>query len=261
MRPFFALALLLGGVGGAWAYQGSATPSGRQISWQEDRISYALNREGSEDVPFKQVEQAVQASFNAWAEPACSPLSFNYRGVSDSRFVGYNLEGKNENLVLWQDDDWSYEDGIIGVTTVTFCTQRAGLCTYEGRILDADIEMNGAEFTFSTNRERHFFDIANALTHEVGHFLGLDHSRSAKATMYPSAPPGETSKRLLSQDDINGLCAIYGDGSAGRAGGDDDGGCRSAAVGAQSPRSLWGWALLIAGMGWVRRRRGAAARA
>ena len=47
------------------------------------------------------------------------------------------------------------------------------------------------------------------MTHEVGHYLGLDHSQIQEATMYRSARLGETKKRSLEQDDIDGVCSIY----------------------------------------------------
>ncbi len=66
-------------------------------------------------------------------------------------------------------------------------------------------------------------DVQNTATHEAGHFLGLAHpcelnvdpmctahpEIDRSVTMYPSASPGETSKRTLEADDINGICAIY----------------------------------------------------
>jgi hypothetical protein len=52
-------------------------------------------------------------------------------------------------------------------------------------------------------------DVQNTVTHETGHSLGLDQSPDPNATMYASAPFGETSKRALGSDDIQGICAIY----------------------------------------------------
>jgi len=61
-----------------------------------------------------------------------------------------------------------------------------------------------------------FVDVGNTVTHEVGHIVGLDHvctypdtSCDAAATMAPSAPAGELSKRTLAPDDVAGICAIY----------------------------------------------------
>lgn len=81
-------------------------------------------------------------------------------------------------------------------------------------------------------------DVQNTVTHEAGHALGLAHncylagsnsygaplctaanqSLYEPATMYPSAPPHEVSKRALSQDDIDGVCAAYPISSGGGGG-------------------------------------------
>lgn len=80
-----------------------------------------------------------------------------------------------------------------------------------------------------------YIDLQNTLTHEAGHFLGLAHPcevsqgnctpEMAITTMYPATTPGDLEKRSLSQDDIDGVCAIYpssgggcGCGSAGAPG-------------------------------------------
>jgi len=58
-------------------------------------------------------------------------------------------------------------------------------------------------------------DLQNVATHEVGHAIGLDHpprtdgGQEHLTTMYETTKPGELLKRTLSEDDINGVCAIY----------------------------------------------------
>ncbi len=54
-----------------------------------------------------------------------------------------------------------------------------------------------------------FMDVQNTVTHELGHVLGLDHSNVASATMSATASPGETGKRTLDQDDMDGICSAY----------------------------------------------------
>jgi hypothetical protein len=49
------------------------------------------------------------------------------------------------------------------------------------------------------------------MVHEVGHFFGLAHSPGhPEATMWACADAGETMKRDLAEDDVEGICAIYG---------------------------------------------------
>jgi hypothetical protein len=49
-------------------------------------------------------------------------------------------------------------------------------------------------------------DLQTVATHEIGHFIGLDHSALARAVMFPFAPDRETH---LSWDDVAGASLIY----------------------------------------------------
>lgn len=212
----------------AHAFKRSSTEPGGNvgISWAKRSLTFALNSTGSADVAIDDVEGAVIDSFDVWSVPDCTDLSFSYSGRTTDRSVGFSQGGSNQNIVVWKESGWPHADGVIGVTTVTYCTQKGGICTYNGVILDADVEMNGQEFKFSTNGDRRLFDIGNTLTHEAGHFIGLDHSPVRDSTMFASAPAGETAKRSLQQDDIDGVCTIYPRGAAtpGAAGSGSSGG-------------------------------------
>ena len=54
------------------------------------------------------------------------------------------------------------------------------------------------------------FDIQSAVTHELGHALGLDHSADPTATMDATIAPGTVDKRSIEADDIAGIQCIYG---------------------------------------------------
>jgi len=114
-----------------------------------------------------------------------------------------------------------------------------------GEIVEVDVEVNAdtsspsafmwADLSLTTTNGG-YHDLQNALTHEMGHFIGLDHTcelapgaaagevdnlgnpvpdcsdatvAEMEATMYPSSEAGDQTKRTLSQDDRDGLCAIY----------------------------------------------------
>ena len=53
------------------------------------------------------------------------------------------------------------------------------------------------------------FYIEDIAAHEFGHALGLGHSTSPTATMYPSAFTCDSSIRSLDSDDISGVRALY----------------------------------------------------
>ena len=89
-----------------------------------------------------------------------------------------------------------------------------------GQILDADMFINGENFDWGivkTDGEL-THDIQNVVTHEFGHFLGLNHtSESAmepdmdryNATMFYASLPGETFRRSLDKLDIYGIQHLY----------------------------------------------------
>jgi hypothetical protein len=58
------------------------------------------------------------------------------------------------------------------------------------------------------------YDLASVLTHEVGHFFGLDEDTSTpSATMFGCTNQCETHKRDLSDDDQRAIRALYPEGS------------------------------------------------
>lgn len=65
-------------------------------------------------------------------------------------------------------------------------------------------------YSWSTNGDQNSFDFESMAVHELGHGLRLLHSSDTEATMYYSMPVGETKKRTLDTDDVNGIKYIYG---------------------------------------------------
>jgi hypothetical protein len=79
------------------------------------------------------------------------------------------------------------------------------------RIIDADIVFWDAGFQFFTGSTgcTNGFYIEDIAAHEFGHALGLGHSTTPGATMYPSTPPCNTGLRSLDPDDIAGVRSLY----------------------------------------------------
>jgi hypothetical protein len=206
-------ALLFSLVGDVWGYKRSVSETGDPIKWDRRCIAYHVYDEGSEDIAFGALVEAIQKSFLTWQGVMCSSQYFHYSGITDDSLVGYRLGGPNLNTIIFQEegDKWEHPRDVVALTTVTFCREVGGACTFVGEILDADVEFNGAYLRFSTTDPAPLtrFDVENTLTHELGHLLGLDHSTVAVATMYASAPPGETIKRDLDEDDIAAICDVY----------------------------------------------------
>lgn len=184
-----------------------AEGSGKELYWPAMPVSFAINSIcAGADVSSGDCISTVGTSFLKWMEPDCTFLTFDNQGITSRTDVGYNDDSpaNNINLVIWYFEGWPYEKSGIALTTATYKTET-------GEIVDADMELNGQDYRFAIleTPDPLYTDIANVVVHEAGHFIGLDHSADPVTTMYPYAPYGEVNKRVLSQDDIDGVCAIY----------------------------------------------------
>jgi hypothetical protein len=190
------------------AYQLQKTVGGDIVRWKESCFYYTLHEEGSEDVDMTDVKEAIRASFDAWENADCTYFYFEEteKNATCSE-IGFSQDSGNMNLLVWRESDWEVDadhaSGAMALTTLSYDKNT-------GRILDADVEFNGEYFTWGVTSASNLADIRNTATHEIGHMLGLEHELSnTKATMAPTAKPGDTNKRSLEKDDINGLCDLY----------------------------------------------------
>lgn len=187
----------------------------KPIAWPTPCITYFVNIQGSDDFPKPSRREldatlldAILDSAEEWNKPSCGGVQLLYGGLTCNDEIGFSskvVRGGNMNTVIWRESGWTHSQSAIAITTVTSRVET-------GQIRDADIEMNGFHYRFAVinNEGQLRMDIQNTLVHEFGHLLGLDHELAIdEATMFDSANLGETFKRDLHQDDIEGLCTIY----------------------------------------------------
>lgn len=142
--------------------------------------------------------RAIQSAFDAWNDVACSGMS-----------ARFDPSGTHRNKVAFETDDWEHSRTSFAVTAVSYRPD-------DGEIVEADIEVNEFDYDFDaleSGPSPNVPDLQNTITHEIGHAFGFAHSKHDSATMYGGARPGETRKRTLHSDDIDGLCQVYGRGS------------------------------------------------
>ncbi len=249
MRRIGALACLLVALSPAapaGAYVRTRNPNGTPVAWGRACVFMVADPQSCPDLSPDAVWQAIQASVASWngaAESCEASISFHLARSDEDLEPGFDPEGRNENVIVWLRDHWGYEDldydpAAVALTTLTYVTDPDA--DNDGEILDADIELNGVYQRFQTDGLIRIgaYDVANTVTHELGHVLGLDHTcydgslperptddqgrpipdcvpasklpeEVRTATMYPFAAPGETDKRTLEADDIRGVCEIY----------------------------------------------------
>jgi len=212
------------------------------LFWNVVTIPYVIDSAGSDDIrPPEPAFAAIRASFATWENIDRSYISFQDNGLVDNVKIGYEKSGPNSNAVKFIEEDWTRDFRALAITLATFdCNS--------GEIVDADIILNGEDAVFTTNPAVDVTknDIQNTVTHEVGHFIGFDHNTDPESTMYSDAAPGETKKRDLTQDDIQGAIDVYEVGHE-----PEPAGCCSGAGHPGSPLALGALVGLVA----LRRRR------
>jgi hypothetical protein len=122
--------------------------------------------------------------------------------------VQYNSDRGNQHVIVFRDETWPHNDAnnTLGLTTVTFDPDT-------GEIYDADMEINATvPLSVAATPGPQGYDLESIITHETGHFLGMAHSGDERATMFAHYTQGSTSMRVLTNDDVSGLCAIYSPG-------------------------------------------------
>lgn len=185
---------------------------GIPLFWQGNCVMYSVSEVGSQDLPLEQVLDIVRRSFQTWqdaamsGEGACSYLTFQPTVLASCEEVGFRQDAGNMNLVVFRESGWQSElnhaPAAMGLTTVLYDPG-------SGQILSADMELNGDNFRFTDGPVNADADLANTVTHEAGHVLGLAHTPEAAATMYGTSTSGETQKATLHEDDIRGVCDSY----------------------------------------------------
>jgi len=195
--------------------------------------------------------KAATLSAQTWSQPflACSDLRLSTTPDVDANAdVGYD----GRNIIAFRKQAWCASSSPTATSATSTCYSHAALAVTTlfknkntGEILDADIVFNAVKFswgdvvTLPNLGDGDTVDFQNALTHEMGHVIGLDHSCYAPAddqprqldntgspevdcyanpllseailasTMYPSVTLKDTERRDLAPDDQQGTCDIY----------------------------------------------------
>jgi Matrixin len=178
------------------------------LHWEDPVVRVRIQQDGSDDISDDSDIEATIGAFSAWNDVSCAAIQVAFDGLTSSALAGDDLGAADGvNLVVWREDTEAWI--AAGNSPLYYALTTLSFDRRTGRILDADIEVNGAFHTYTTADDLVSIDIRNVLTHEAGHVFGLDHSLSSDATMYRKASAGETKKRDLSADDREALCFLY----------------------------------------------------
>jgi hypothetical protein len=188
--------------------------TGINLAWRRSCLSFSMMPRASESPDFERIRDVTEESFRTWTDVRCDHGPVGLR-VGQTQALGecedpeYNQIGPNANTIIFV-ENWRARElppDAFGLTLVWHNPDT-------GEIYDADMQINetlGELALCGPQCTEGRVDLQNVITHEAGHFFGLGHSTANTATMSSRARVGEVSKRDLSTDDEQGLCAIYGE--------------------------------------------------
>ncbi len=211
----FATTLLSAAPARSYTLQSTEGATPAQVKWPKRKITISLSASlfapPANIKPGSDIVGAVRRALGHWAAAA------------DIQFVTTSSKAESISAPM------SGGDGVSLITvahtpenTAPFAganTQASGrtriFYTESGHITEADIALNPSQ-KFSTDGSPDTYDLEAALTHEIGHLLGLEHSAIAGATMQPRQGKNglyemaALTQRTLSEDDRAGVRALYG---------------------------------------------------
>lgn len=275
---------------GAWVRQRS-DKSFAPYFWRDPRQVLEVAPAPAETgVTTEELRAASEFALRAWGREAISCTSVNLTVAPELSSADIAARDERNRIAMrvgrWcRDPDHPtdltcHESEIIAVTTL-FVVHHPYFSD-DGRILEADIELNAVDYSWAalpdplTQDQSLFdkYDLAGALTHETGHFIGLDHTCTVEptaliddqgrpvptcdaipeaqyaqiwdATMYPRMDTYSLSWRSLTDDDASAACAIYPTGGLPLDQWGGMGGCTTAP--SPAPRGAAGLAMTILGV-------------
>ncbi|NVB83296.1 MAG: matrixin family metalloprotease [Kofleriaceae bacterium] len=202
-----ALGLFLSvGARTASAYDVATSSTGAPLHWETSEVSFALALDpGPGTMTTAEGSNAAAAAIAAWHDPLAGygiELSLAPTPVAAA---SHTRDGVN--TIRWAIDSTD-PDREPGLLARTFAVYQTG----NGALIDTDIVFDAVDFQWSPDVSNcvQEYDFANALTHELGHAVGLAHSMGhPEATMFVTGDACETQKRDLAPDDLEGLGQLY----------------------------------------------------
>jgi hypothetical protein len=206
------------------AFVGALDSNGRNIRWDlvsttlftdnnvvnpnTRAIRYFMGAEGYSSTNRAAELDAIRVSFAQWQAIPGTILKFEEGGLLPGSVDVNTFD--NTNVIFWARSTTLVNggrDNISGATAVTFFDYFSN-----GAMAESDIVLNGAQFVWFTDITQESIRqfVEGPVLHEIGHFLGLNHSPVGGATMLARGATGVNAYAGLSQDEISATRALYG---------------------------------------------------
>ncbi len=211
LRIYLIASLLAALSGDASSYTIKASSTGAHLKWADGDVVFT---------PDPMVDTGVtQTSLGTW-QAVFAPDTVTLSLAAPVAAAPHAGDGVNTVRWATASDDPDIEPGVLANTYLAY---RAA----DGAIQDADVVLNAVDFHWATTLADcgNEYDVQSALTHELGHALGLAHSLGhPEATMFATGDACEIGKRDLDPDDTAAIAELYPTPTTGGGGCDASGG-------------------------------------
>ena len=233
---------------GAFVRETTGYTTGTSLARPSGCVVFAVVDPKSPMVSWDDLVSATMGAADSWtqASGACGGgfrLEVAKAATSDS----LGVEADGVNAVILRASNYCNSrtgaptcDPLSLAVTWLYYTDSPGTAD-DGQLYETDIQINAEAYDWGLTPDARTMDLQSALTHELGHALGLDHNcyqsgfglprpvddqgnpalnceavtgAVAAATMNPEGDYATTRGRMLSDDDTGGLCAIYPAGTS-----------------------------------------------
>jgi hypothetical protein len=233
------------------------TDGGKPFYWPDSCVAVTIYLNGFSQMRPDEVAKSVAAAAHTWSpDQVTCPDTTSHPYFEIVPSLAASATGAPpaaydaRNSLIFRTDSWTmsgkpggkaYSPAALAITSV--------FAKPDGHVVDADVEVNAIGQTWANldpdaqigiGHGLDVHDLQNTLTHEFGHFIGLDHTcyttsfdvgmskprpvddmgnaipdcadapdAVRQTVMFDSVQAGETSKRVLSSDEVRAVCTIY----------------------------------------------------
>lgn len=183
---------------------------GHPLYWTSKCLTYGVSELSTSvlGVSGEEFDAIIEGAFAAWRGVDCGGgkhPGFQVQGVGvvDSN-GGFTCKKElRANLSVWSlVTRWTRPRRAMAFTGT-------GYDRNSGEVFDSDVDFNLGRIAGEVAPENYALVLGKVALHEAGHYLGLAHSKVTNAAMEEDYDATELVSHELTQDDIDGICALF----------------------------------------------------